>query len=241
MDDLKNSYKLKKKINTFSKLISIIDDFFINKYYMNKNYLNQLKNKINKKCNININTKRLSNLLISFHSNKNNFDKINKIQKAINLEVNKINPQIGGFIYADDDNRYTQVLNMIDFIFDIINLIPNNIITQNYNYITAPYGIISFLMNLLRGNYDFAFYSFIGLIPGIGGAIAGSAKTIHRIINYIISKNKLNKANEYYKQLQSARRVHNYLKDETYEMKNNPFLGEFENNYNYDDISELKL
>ena len=75
---------------------------------------------------------------------------------------------------------------MIDFIFDIINLIPNNIITQNYNYITAPYGIISFLMNLLRGNYDFAFYSFIGLIPGIGGAIAGSAKTIHRIINYII-------------------------------------------------------
>ena len=37
-----------------------------------------------------------------------------------------------------------------------------------------------------------------------------------------ISKKKLNNANEYYKQLQSAKRVHNYLKDDTYEMKNNP-------------------
>ena len=100
---------------------------------------------------------------------------------------------------------------------------------------------MSVLINLMRGNYDFAFYSFIGLIPGIGGAIAGSAKIIHRIINYITEKKKLNFANEYYKQLQSARRVHNYLKDDKYEIKNNPFLGDFENNYNYEDDKDLYI
>ena len=42
------------------------------------------------------------------------------------------------------------------------------------------------------------------------------------------------KAEEYFKQLKAAERVHNYLKDETFERKNNPFIGDFEDNYKYD-------
>lgn len=225
--------KVKDNLKKFSKLISIIDNFFINKEYSNNGYISILKNKIKNDCNINISNKRLSELLLSFHNNKNNYDKMKNIHKTINIEINKINPQIGGFIYDDNHNKYAQVLDMIDFIFDLINIIPNNIITQNYNFIAAPYGIIAVLLNLLRGNYDFAFYSFIGLIPGIGGALAGSIKIIHRIINYISSTNKMNDAKEYYKQLQSAKRVHDYLKDETFERKNNPFIGNFEDNYKY--------
>jgi hypothetical protein len=246
MDDLKDTIvpafrgqnlkpDVRNHIKTFSKLISIIDNFFINKEYSNNGYISILQNKIKNDCKIDISNKRLSNLLLSFHNNKNNYDKINKMNKTINIEINKMNPQIGGFIYDDNDNKYAQVLNMIDFIFDLINIIPNNIITQNYNFIAAPYGIIAVLLNLLRGNYDFAFYSFIGLIPGIGGALAGSIKIIHRIINYISSRNIMKNAEEYYKQLQAAKRVHDYLKDETFEKINNPFIGDFEDNYKYDD------
>ena len=130
---------------------------------------------------------------------------------------------------------------MLDFIFDLINLVPNNIITKNYNFIAAPYGILAILLNLLRADYDFAFYSFVGLIPGVGGAIAGSVKIIHRIIKYITRTAKVDNAENYYKQLQSAKRVHDYLRDDSYERKNNPFIGDFEDNYKYDDYFDDEL
>ena len=225
---------LKDNKQKLANLISIFDEFFVKKEFMKANYLNDLNNKIYKKCDIHFNNIQLGNLLISYKSNRKNIDKIKKIHKIINLEVNKINPQQGGFLYLEDDNVYTQTLNLIDFIIDIINLVPNNIITSNYHYIAAPYGISSLILNLMRGNYDFAFYSLIGLIPGIGGAISASAKIIHKIISYATSKKKIDKSEEYYKQLQSSLRVHDYLKDETFERKNNPFLGDFEDSYNYD-------
>lgn len=233
--------KVKNNLNNFSNLISIIQNFFVNKEYKNESYLNQLKDKIKKKCNIDVSNKQLGNILITFHKNQDNYKKFVNFRKVINKEVYKINPQCGGFIYDENDNGYAQVLNIIDFIFDIINLIPNNIITKNYNFIAAPYGILAVLLNLLRGNYDFAFYSFIGLIPGIGGALAGSVKIIHRIINYISKTKKLKEGEDYYKQLQAAKRVHDYLKDETYEKVNNPFIGNFEDNYKYDDYFDDEL
>jgi len=233
--------KVKGNIRKFSNLISIIDSFFINKEYNNQSYLNKLNLKINKDCDINLSNKKLSKILVSFHKNKENYKKFTNFHKTINIEINKINPQLGGFIYDDNDNKYAQVLNILDFIFDIINLIPNNIITKNYNFIAAPYGILAVLLNLLRGNYDFAFYSFIGLIPGIGGALAGSVKIIHRIINYVTKTNTLKEGEEYYKQIQAAKRVHDYLKDETYEKNNNPFIGDFEDNYKYDDFYDDEL
>lgn len=218
----------------FSNLISIIDQFFTEKDFLKKNYINTLNEKIYKKCDIKFSKKQLSNILIAFHNSKDNFNKFKKIHKTINIEINNINPQSGGFLYLPDENKYAQALNLVDFIIDIINLIPNNVFTKNYYYIAAPYGTISLLINLMRGNYDFAFYSLLGLIPGVGGAIAASAKIIHKIISYIISKNKIDESEEYYKQLQSSRRVHDYLKSETFERSNNPFLGNFEEEYNYD-------
>ena len=41
----------------------------------------------------------------------------------------------GGFLYKKYDNRYVKTLATIDFIFDIISLIPENMLTQNYNNI----------------------------------------------------------------------------------------------------------
>ena len=217
-----------------ANLISIIDNFFSRKGYQRNNYLLNLKNEISNKCGINFKNIQLANLLISYKSNFSNLNKIKKIHKIINIEVNKINPQTGGFLYLETDNVYSQALNLIDFIIDVINIIPNNIVTSNYYHISAPYGISSLILNLMRGNYDFAFYSLIGLIPGIGGAIAGSAKIIHRIVTFLSNKKKIDKSKDYYKQIQSTLRVHDYLNDETFERKNNPFLGDFEDNYNYD-------
>ena len=37
----------------------------------------------------------------------------------------------GGFFYNRYDNKYMKSLNTIDFIFDIINLIPNQILSTN--------------------------------------------------------------------------------------------------------------
>ena len=235
MSDLKDN-KIK-----LANLISIIDNFFNKKGYQTNSYLSDLKNEISDKCGINFKNIQLANILIVYKSNSLNIDKLKKIHRIINIEANKLNPQCGGFLYLESDNVYTQALNLIDFIIDIINIIPNNIITSNYHHIAAPYGISSLILNLMKGNYDFAFYSLIGLIPGIGGAISGSAKIIHKIISYISNKKKIDKSEEYYKQLQSSLRVHDYLKDETFERKNNPFLGNFEENYNYDNYYNDEL
>lgn len=220
----------------FAKLFNTIDDFFMKKKFLEKNYINVLKYKIKDDCKISLSNKQIADLLIFFHENKKNINSIKKIHNTINLEISKRIPQTGGFLFLDDDNRYSQTLSLIDFIIDIINLIPNNYITKNYNHIAAPYGVISLILNLMRGNFDFAFYSLIGLIPGVGGAISASAKIIHKIINHNKSVKKNEQAKEYYKQLQSVQRVHDYLKDETFERKNNPYLDNFEENYNYNDL-----
>lgn len=244
-DTLNKIQKLRPKVGNeikkFSRMILLINDFFNKKSYNNNSFLVELRDKIKKDCDIDMSNKKLSQLLLVFNKNKGNYNKIKKLHKTINVEVNKINPQIGGFIYNDNENGYSQVLSMLDFIFDLINLIPNNIITKNYNFIAAPYGILAILLNLLRADYDFAFYSFVGLIPGVGGAIAGSVKIIHRIIKYITRTAKVDNAENYYKQLQSAKRVHDYLRDDSYERKNNPFIGDFEDNYKYDDYFDDEL
>lgn len=232
---------LKDNKHKLANLISIIDNFFKEKKFLKANYLNELKEILKNECQIKFSNLQLANILIVYKSNLVNIDKMKKFHKLINLEVSKYKEQSGGFLYLESDNVFTQALNLIDFIIDIINIIPNNIITSNYNHIAAPYGISSLILNLMRGNYDFAFYSLIGLIPGVGGAISGSAKIIHKIIAYLSNVKKTEKAESYYKQLQSSLRVHDYLKDETFERKNNPFLGNFEDNYNYDEYYNDEL
>ena len=100
---------------------------------------------------------------------------------------------------------------------------------------------MSLLINLFRGDYDFAFYSFVGIIPGIGGILSSSIKIIHRIIRFNINKKKVEDVEDYYSQIQSARRVHEFVKDDNYEKLKNPYIGDFENNYNYDEIEDLYL
>lgn len=227
---------LKDNKRKFAKLFYTIEDFFIKKKFLEKHYINSLKLKIKNDCEISLNNNQIADILIFFYKNKKNINSIKKIHNTITLEIAKRLPQSGGFLFLDDDNRYSQTLSLIDFIIDIINLIPNNYITKNYNHIAAPYGIVSLILNLMRGDFDFAFYSLIGLIPGVGGAISASAKIIHKIINHNKSVKKNDQAKEYYKQLQSVQRVHDYLKDETFERTNNPYLDNFEENYNYNDL-----
>ena len=46
---------------------------------------------------------------------------------------------------------------------------------------------------------------------------------------------------EYYNQILAARRVHEFVKDEEYEKLDNPFIGSFENDFNYKEIEDLYL
>ena len=105
-----------------ANLISIIDNFFSRKGYQTNNYLLNLKNEISNKCGINFKNIQLANLLISYKSNFSNLNKIKKIHKIINIEVNKINPQTGGFLYLETDNVYSQALNLIDFIIERLKI-----------------------------------------------------------------------------------------------------------------------
>ena len=231
---------MQNKIKNFSKFIQIIDDFFVNKEYNNTGFLKKLQNRLKVKTNQNLEIKRLASFLTSYHK----FNLINKftdLKDNFYKETSVLTGQKGGFFSNKYDNKYTKTLNVIDFLFDIINLIPSKIITSNYNYITLPYGIISFIVNLIRGDNDFAFYSFLGLFPGLGGLLGSSLKLIHRIIRFMINKSKVYKYENYYKQIQGARRVHDFIKDEKYEKIKNPFLGEFEENYNMKNIEELYL
>jgi len=228
-------------IKKFSKLVSILESFFENKDYNKENFLYNLRNTIKKTVNQDMNNKRLTNLLISYHKFNSYFNKINKLKYKLDNELCTSYNQNGGFFFNKYDNKYMKSLNTIDFLFDIINLIPNKIISKNNNNVTMPYGVTSLLLNLFRNDYDFAFYSFLGIIPGIGGILGSSLKVIHRIIRFIINKNKIDKVEKYYKQIQAARRVHEFVKDEKYEQLNNPYIGDFENNYNYKEIEDLYL
>ena len=45
----------------------------------------------------------------------------------------------------------------------------------------------------------------------------------------------------YYKQILAARRVHDFVKDENYEKLDNPYIGSFENNFNFNEMEDLYL
>ena len=235
----KESYET--NIKKLSNLINFLDDFFEKKDYNKKNFIKNFKKNINNKIGLELSDRRTANLLFSYHKYNYQFNKINALKNKFDSELCSNFNQKGGFFFNKYDNKYMKSLTIIDFLFDIINLIPNQIITKNYNFVTMPYALSSLLLNLFRGDYDFAFYSFLGIIPGIGGILASSAKIIHRIVRYIINSKKVEDVEEYYNQILAARRVHDFVKDENYEKMDNPYIGSFENNFNYNEIEDLYL
>jgi hypothetical protein len=217
-----------EKINI---LFNIFDHFFYYKKYKNNNFLINLKNEIYKKCNLNFNKYDIYILLKKYHNNINNFIKIKKLKAAFNVEFKNIS-QYGGFITNDKKySSYTYALNVTDLIFDLIAILPQDLFTTSRNPITMPFSFLSVIMNLMRGDYEFAFYSLISTVPSIGGIISISAKMIHRIIRAVNgTKNVDTKKNvEYFKQILSARRVHNFLKKGA--NRNHIFEGRFEKEY----------
>ena len=235
----KTSYE--PNIKKFSKFIYIIDNFFKNKKYNESHFLNKLNEELINEINLNLGIKRLSNLLLSYKKYEFYFSKCASLRSKIDYELCSTYNQSGGFFYNKYDNKFMKAFTIIDFLLDIINLIPNQFFTNNFNFVKMPYGIVSLLINLFRGDYDFAFYSFVGIIPGIGGILSSSIKIIHRIIRFNINKKKVEDVEDYYSQIQSARRVHEFVKDDNYEKLKNPYIGDFENNYNYDEIEDLYL
>ena len=235
----KESYQ--DNILKMSKLLNYLNIFFQKKEYNKKNFISNFSKKINTNIGLNLNDKRIAHLLISYHKYSHQFNKLDILRSKFDKELCLTCNQKGGFFFNKYDNKYMKTLTIIDFLFDIINLIPNQIISSNYNFITMPYAVSSLLINLFRGDYDFAFYSFLGIIPGVGGILASSAKIIHRIIRYAINTKKVNEVEEYYNQILAARRVHEFVKDEEYEKLDNPFIGSFENDFNYKEIEDLYL
>lgn len=227
-------YSHKKKFCKFSLLL---ENFFENKLYLKKGFLNKFIN--DAKQYINIDKKRAYYLLKEYHKNKFYIEKIHKLIFTIDKEI-KIE-QSGGFFYNKYDNKFIRMLSTVDFVLDLIALIPNSIITNNNNNIKFPYGIISLMINLLRGDYDFAFYSFLSLIPGVGSIIASTSKMIERIIRYAYNRTENDDIEEYYKQIQAVRRVHDFVKDENYDKLDNPYSDNFENSYNLYEIDQLYL
>ena len=251
MLDIKDKYNLQKPMENIANMINIIDDFFINENYKKKGFLRVLQRNIKNKCEKELSVKRIADMLVVYHKKKykmNDFEKtIDQINKKINKEFIY---QSGGKEQDNEgvpkkkENMYTKTLIALDMLFDIVNLIPNSLLTKNYNYIAAPYGILSLIINLLRDDYDFAFYSLLGIIPGIGGVIASSMKIIHRIIRYVINKRNNDKVENYYKEIQTSREVQKILGNVEFVDKlkrhevdplqkgaTNPFMGNFYDDY----------
>lgn len=232
-----NLNKINKNYNKLNILFNIFDEFFYYKKYKNKNFLFNLKNDIFNKCNLNFNNKKLYVLLINYFNNLPNIIKIKKLKAGINVELKPIN-QRGGFLTNKDQNSsYTFALNVADMIFDLISILPNDLFTSSGKNITTPFTLVNVLMNLMRGDYEFAFYSMLSMLPSIGGIISISAKIIHRIIRAISSENTTGdeKNLKYYKQMASAKRVYHFLSNGA--NRNNIMEGRFEKEYksSYDD------
>ena len=64
---------------------------------------------------------------------------------------------------------------------------------------------------------------------------------IERIIRYAYNRTENDDIEEYYKQIQAVRRVHDFVKDENYDKLDNPYSDNFENSYNLYEIDQLYL
>lgn len=182
--------KLKKQTNTHETHHNFMIFFY--------NYLKQHFS--------NITFKYSNAILLSLAKNHCHVKRLLKIMNLINKEIK---PLKGGFLYNTYDTPYTKILNIVDVIIAILGLFPLQFVTanlqniidpQHLQNIIGPYQLISLFLNLSRGDYMFAFYSFISLIPGIGSIIGSSLKIMHIIIRYIFEKER-NKVQ------------HNYLND----------------------------
>ena len=177
----------------------------------------------------NIKNNKSNKLHTLFNQNKSNFDKFYKIRNIVDTNLCQQFNQSGGFFYDQNDDFIIQVLDTIDFIFDIINILPNYFFETHTQFVTLPYSILSFYTNLLRNNYEMAFYTLIGIIPGIGALISTSSKIILRIIKHN-EKIKSNKKDfDTLNQIKVAKEIKKILNSKSF---NNPFLSEFEENYN---------
>lgn len=179
----------------------------------------------------NIKNNKSNKLHKLFKHNKLNFYNLYKIRKILDNKLSCKFNQKGGFFYDQNDDFILQILDTIDFIFDIINILPNYFFKTHTQFVTLPYMILSFYSNLLRNNYEMAFYTLIGIIPGIGSIISTSSKIILRIIKYNQkmkhNKEKLDKLN----QIKFAKEIKKILKSNYSKSFNYPFLSDFENNY----------
>ena len=176
----------------------------------------------------NIKNNKSNKLHPVFKQNKSNFHTFYKIRNVIDINLcNQFN-QNGGFFYDQNDDFIIQILDTIDFIFDIINILPNYFFKTHTQFITLPYSILSFYTNILRNDYEMAFYTLIGIIPGIGALISTSSKIILRIIkhNEKIKNNK--KDFDMLNQIKVAKEIKKILNSKSF---NNQFLSEFEKNY----------
>jgi hypothetical protein len=179
----------------------------------------------------NIKHDKKNKLYSSYKNNKSNFNKLYKIRHIYDIKLCKQFHQKGGFFYDQNDDFVMQILDTIDFIFDIINILPNYFFKTHTQFITLPYSISSFYINLLRNNYEMAFYTLIGIIPCIGSLISTSAKVILRIIKYNKQINKNEKDLEKLNQIKIAKDIKQILKSNNLNSFNTPFLSDFENNY----------
>ena len=166
-----------------------------------------------------------------YKHNVSNFNKINKMRNVFDTKLCSQFKQNGGFFYDQNDDFILQIIDTIDFLFDIFNILPNYFINTNTQFITLPYSILSFYTNLLRNNHEMAFYTLIGIIPGIGSLISTSSKIILRIIKYNqkikINKEKMDELNK----IKVSKEIKKILNSSNSNSFNYPFLSNFEKNY----------
>jgi len=182
-------------------------------------YLKQIKNNKNDK------------LHKLYKHNESNFNKIYKIRSIFDYKLCNQFKQNGGFFYDQNDDYILQILDTIDFLFDIFNILPNYFIKTNTQFVTLPYSILSFYTNLLRNNYEMAFYTLIGIIPGIGALISTSSKIILRLIKYN-QKIKNNKEDiDRLNKIKVSKEIKQILQSSNSNSFNYPYLSDFEKNY----------
>jgi hypothetical protein len=165
----------------------------------------------------------------------NNHTYIKKYLNLMNYTFKKCNRsftvQTGGFLFNTYDTIYTKVLNIIDVTIAAISIFPTQFISDDLQSIVGPYQLISLFLNLSRGDYMLAFYSFISLIPGLGSIIGGSLKIMHMIIRYMYEKEQDKIKHKYLDEVEQIRIIHKMIAnyDPTYKYTKYESLNSLEN------------
>jgi hypothetical protein len=194
----KNS--IKSELNNFFTICKKLTLFIENKNFKS-NDIRELKKEVNVNNYFQINNEMIYKTAKEIKKYKSNIMKGGGMNDQDGMTNNvEVLPNVerGSFIHHSQSITFTQKIDKLHLLLDLIGLVPTYGIAAD---------VVNFLLYFVRGEYSDAFYSLICMIPTVGSILGLTTKYLVKFFN-----NRKPEYQEYYNSMQS-------LKDITKELR----------------------